>query len=76
MGFDCVGSTLGQATSAPARPAGDAERQAVDYGRRDMVQRILTTKEVNHLSKEALARIESDRERTVLGLHPLGYYDG
>ena len=46
------------------------------YGRRDMVQRIRTTDQVNHLSEEAKNRIESDRERTVLGLHPPGYYDG
>lgn len=27
-------------------------------------------------SEEAKNRIESDRERTVLGLHPGGFYDG
>lgn len=46
------------------------------YSRRDMVQRIRTTDQVNHLSEDAKNRIESDRERTVLGLHPGGFYDG
>jgi phytanoyl-CoA dioxygenase PhyH len=46
------------------------------YGRRDIAQRILTTAEVNHLSPEAIARAETDRERTLIGLHPAFFYDG
>jgi len=48
----------------------------VQYGRRDIAQRIRTTDVVNHLSDEALVRARSDRERTVVGLHPPGFYDG
>ncbi|HXC54214.1 MAG TPA: phytanoyl-CoA dioxygenase family protein [Rhizomicrobium sp.] len=46
------------------------------YGRRDLAQRILTTAEVNHLSPDAIARAETDRERTLIGLHPAFFYDG
>lgn len=46
------------------------------YGRRDIAQRLRTTDRVNHLSTEAVERATSDRERTVVGLHPAGFYDG
>jgi hypothetical protein len=46
------------------------------YGRRDLAQRIRPTSQVNHLSEEALARARTPRERTLVGLHPLGFYDG
>jgi len=46
------------------------------YGRRDIAQRILTTEEINHLSPEARARTETDRERTLIGLHQPFFYDG
>ncbi len=45
------------------------------YGRRDIAQRIRTTDVVNHLSPEAIERIESDRERALLGLHRAMFYD-
>ena len=48
----------------------------VQYGRRDIAQRLRTTDAVNHLSPDAVARAVSDRERTVVGLHPAGFYDG
>ncbi len=48
----------------------------VQYGRRDIAQRLRTTDQVNHLSAEAIARATTDRERTVIGLHPAGFYDG
>jgi hypothetical protein len=48
----------------------------VHYGRRDIAQRLLPTAEVNHLSPEAIARAETDRERRVIGLHPMFFYDG
>jgi ectoine hydroxylase-related dioxygenase (phytanoyl-CoA dioxygenase family) len=47
----------------------------VQYGRRDIAQRLRTTDIVNHLSPEAIARALTDRERTVVGLHPPGFYD-
>jgi Phytanoyl-CoA dioxygenase (PhyH) len=46
------------------------------YGRRDVAQRIRPTSLVNHLSEEALARVRTPRQRTLAGLHPLGFYDG
>ncbi len=46
------------------------------YGRRDLAQRIFTTAEVNHLSPDAIARAETDREKTLIGLHQPFFYDG
>lgn len=48
----------------------------VQYGRRDIAQRLRTTDDANHLSADAITRAESERERTVVGLHPAGFYDG
>lgn len=48
----------------------------VQYGRRDIAQRVRTTDQVNHLSGEAVARAVTDREKTVVGLHPAGFFDG
>jgi ectoine hydroxylase-related dioxygenase (phytanoyl-CoA dioxygenase family) len=50
----------------------------VHYGRRDIAQRILTTRESHQLSPEALARAKAggERERRVVGLHPAFFYDG
>ncbi len=48
----------------------------VQYGRRDIAQRLRKTEHVNHLSPDALARTDSERARTVVGLHPAGFYDG
>ncbi len=45
------------------------------YGRRDVAQRLRPTSEVNHLSPEAAARATTTRERTLLGLHRVGFYD-
>ncbi len=46
------------------------------YGRRDIAQRIRPAASVNHLSDEAVARAVTPRGRTLVGLHPLGFYDG
>lgn len=61
----------------PTRP-GDQGRffLQVHYGRRDIAQRILTTQETNHLSDAAIARAQSDREKTVVGIHTPMFYDG
>jgi ectoine hydroxylase-related dioxygenase (phytanoyl-CoA dioxygenase family) len=48
----------------------------VQYGRRDIAQRLRTTDRVHHLSPEAVARAVTPRERTVVGLHPPGFFDG
>ncbi len=47
----------------------------VQYGRRDIAQRLRTTDEVNYLSEEAKNRAVTQREQTVIGLHPPGFYD-
>jgi hypothetical protein len=46
------------------------------YGRRDIAQRLRPTSSVNHLSPEALARATTEREATLVGIHPLSFYDG
>jgi hypothetical protein len=46
------------------------------YGRRDIAQRIRPTSSANHLSAEAAGRARTRRQRTLAGLHPLGFYDG
>ncbi len=46
------------------------------YGRRDLAQRLCTTAEVNQVSDEATARAASKRDRTLIGLHAPGFYDG
>jgi len=48
----------------------------VQYGRRDIAQRLRPTAQVNHLSPESIARAGTVRERTVVGLHPPGFFDG
>jgi hypothetical protein len=61
----------------PPRP-GDPGRMFVQchYGRRDIAQRIQPTSSVNHLSEEAIMRAGTARARTLVGLHPLSFYDG
>ena len=46
------------------------------YGRRDIAQRLQPTWVANHLSAEAVERASTDRERTLVGLHSPGFYDG
>ena len=61
----------------PAGP-GDAGRffLQVHYGRRDLAPRLRPTAEANQLSPEAVARAVTDRDRTLVGLHPPFFYDG
>jgi len=47
----------------------------VHYGRRDVAQRIRTTDVVNQLSADAIARADTDRARTLVGLHGPFFYD-
>lgn len=58
--------------------AGDPGRMFVQchYGRRDLAQRIRPTSVANQLAEEAVARARTPREKTLVGLHPLGFYDG
>jgi ectoine hydroxylase-related dioxygenase (phytanoyl-CoA dioxygenase family) len=60
----------------PAQPGHGRFFLQCHYGRRDLAQRIETTAAVNHLSPEAIARAETERERTLIGLHPPFFYDG
>jgi ectoine hydroxylase-related dioxygenase (phytanoyl-CoA dioxygenase family) len=61
----------------PAKPGGTGRLfLQAHYARRDLAQRIRTTADVNHLSPDARARIESPRERTLLGMHSPFFYDG
>ncbi len=46
------------------------------YGRRDVAQRLRPTSSVSHLSEEAEARAVTPRQRSLVGLHPLSFYDG
>jgi hypothetical protein len=57
---------------------GDPGRMFVQchYGRRDIAQRLRPTSEVNHLSEEALGRAKTAREKSLVGCHPLSFYDG
>ncbi len=61
-------------------PAKEGERGRfflqAHYGRRDIAQRLLPTSQANQLSKHAVRRARTPRERTVIGLHPQGFYDG
>ncbi len=61
----------------PARE-GDSGRffLQVHYARRDIAQRVKPTRSVNHIDAAAEARIDSEREGRLLGLHPRGFYDG
>jgi hypothetical protein len=60
----------------PARVGSGRFFLQAHYGRRDIAQRIRTTDVVNHLSEAAIARASTDRERTIIGLHPPLFYDG
>ena len=48
----------------------------VHYGRRDIAPRLRTTDVANQLSADAIARAQTDRERSLVGLHPPYFYDG
>ena len=48
----------------------------IHYARRDIALRIKPPSLVNHLQPESIERITSDRERRLLGLHHMGFYDG
>ncbi|MBT5685090.1 MAG: hypothetical protein HOJ11_08790, partial [Gammaproteobacteria bacterium] len=48
----------------------------VHYGRRDIAQRLHTTDNSNQISTTARARIQSQREAQLLGLHAPMFYDG
>ena len=46
------------------------------YGRRDIAQRVFPTDEVSHVAPEAVLRATEPRQKTLIGLHPIRFYDG
>ena len=46
------------------------------YGRRDLAQRLRPTAVANQASADAIERAATSRERTLIGLHRPGFYDG
>jgi hypothetical protein len=61
----------------PALPGGSGRLfLQAHYARRDLAQRIRTSADANQLSREAIARIRSAREKKLLGLHDPFFYDG
>jgi hypothetical protein len=61
----------------PTQP-GDSGRffLQVHYGRRDIAQRLQTTAKINQLTDAARERAQTDRQKTVVGLHQPMFYDG
>jgi ectoine hydroxylase-related dioxygenase (phytanoyl-CoA dioxygenase family) len=61
----------------PAQPGGTGRLfLQAHYARRDIAQRIRTTRDANQLSAEAIARLRTQRERKLFGLHAPYFYDG
>ena len=48
----------------------------IHYGRRDIAQRIKPTEIVSHVDDSVKKTKLDDRQRTIIGLHPTGFYDG
>jgi hypothetical protein len=60
----------------PALPGGRGRYfLQVHYGRRDIAQRLVPTAQVNQVSDEAIARADTERARTLIGLHDPFFYD-
>lgn len=47
----------------------------INYGRRDIAQRVLPTMLTNHATPSSIARALTARERCLLGLHPESFFD-
>jgi ectoine hydroxylase-related dioxygenase (phytanoyl-CoA dioxygenase family) len=59
-------------------PAKEGQRRfflQCHYGRRDIQQRIFPTAEVSHVLPEAAGRATTERERQLIGLHNMFFYD-
>lgn len=48
----------------------------INYGRRDIAQRILLSREFHQASPEAVARAATQRQQQLIGIHPAHFYDG
>ncbi len=60
----------------PAAGGSGRDFLQVHYARRDIAQRVRTTAVANQLSVDAIARAQSDREKSLVGLHDPMFYDG
>lgn len=60
----------------PARPEFGRFFLQCHYARRDIAQRIYPTDEFSQVAPEAAARAQSERDRGLIGLHPMFFYDG
>ncbi|MEO0650762.1 MAG: phytanoyl-CoA dioxygenase family protein [Planctomycetota bacterium] len=47
----------------------------INYGRREIAQRVLPTERFNPATPEARERARNDRERQLIGIHEPGFYD-
>jgi ectoine hydroxylase-related dioxygenase (phytanoyl-CoA dioxygenase family) len=59
----------------PAKPGWRRFFLQAHYARRDIAQRVFTTAEVSHATREAAERATTPRERTLIGLHKPLFYD-
>jgi ectoine hydroxylase-related dioxygenase (phytanoyl-CoA dioxygenase family) len=59
----------------PAQPGYGRFFLQAHYARRDIAQRLFTTAEVSHVTAEAAAWAQTERERRLVGLHAPGFYD-
>ncbi|HXV00714.1 MAG TPA: phytanoyl-CoA dioxygenase family protein [Caulobacteraceae bacterium] len=60
----------------PAQPEHGRFFLQCHYARRDIAQRNYPTIESNQISPEAIERAQSEREKRLIGLHPIFFYDG
>ena len=60
----------------PARPGHARFFLQAHYARRDIAQRLQPASTANLLSADAVARARSEREQSLVGLHPPRFYDG
>lgn len=60
----------------PAENAGGRLFLQINYGRREIAQRVLPTSEVNHTNEASRERAWNERARQLIGLHRQVFYDG
>jgi hypothetical protein len=60
----------------PAKPRFGRFFLQAHYARRDIAQRLYPTAESNQISAEAATRAATERDRRLIGLHPIRFYDG
>ncbi|MDF1800971.1 MAG: phytanoyl-CoA dioxygenase family protein [Planctomycetota bacterium] len=61
----------------PPRPEGKGRFfLQINYGRREIAQRVLPSERMHPSTPEAVERAKSERARQLLGIHGAGFYDG